>query len=391
MPLVLFILLRLLFLSLVPSTPLSLLFAVGTVAIVAVREVGATQVPLVRGAIGAAKSGALAPQRSTTLVDGREKAISAGNESMPPALLAASASNWRHNHYAQDCWRPCGGPGLCERWCGEGGACCRFGSATDPAECRGDRFWPAVAYHTCVSAAPLQPPRPPAPPPEAPTFTFYLYRAQNDESRWTLGNVNIANLPGVMWYLSNEVMPRCPKRYGISRIRRYRIFMRATPELYARGMNFGVRYSYDAGKCTGSNIRWLGPCSSTWDRFGYVIGCNNFRDHYPYPLVDTEYPDGVWYDLPLDGRCDSPTGTWNCTWSFEEAGEIRLEDLEAQEPGHGYCCGGRCTDFWRGHWSASDCDRRLSQVRELFAAKFPALPADLPEPPCDFDRSRFWD
>jgi len=344
----------------------------------------------------------LAPPRSATLVtkgaDGEHVSVEPENEELEGKAKPA----W-YEHYAADCWKPCGGPGLCEDFCGEGRACCRWGSygphgnSTDPPECGGSRFWPVLTYHVCVSA--LKPP-PETPPPtstttaplqEAPTHTFYLFRAQNDEDKFAFGNVNVANLPGVMWYLNNEVMPRCPKRYGISRIRRYEITMKTTPELFARGMNFGVRYSYDAGKCTGSNIRWLGPCSNTFDRFGHVIGCNNFRDHYPYPLVDTEYPDGIWYDLPLDGRCKQATGAWNCTWSYKEAGEIRLDDLEAMEPGFGYCCGGKCTDFWRGHWSSVECDRRLWQVQELFAKQFPDMPADLPPPPCDFDYSKFWD
>jgi len=348
---------------------------------------GAARAWPLRGSEGAP---ATAPERSATVLsdetpERRSAVLSADAE-------LGAAPRWQQQHYALDCWGPCGGAGRCDSWCGAGGACCRHGAEADPPECAGDRLWPALTYHTCVEAAaePAQAVAP-TPPPEAPSYTFYLYRAQNDESRWTLGDVNIANLPGVLWYLSNEVMPRCPKRYGISRIRRYKITTKASPELYARGMNFGVRYSYDAGKCTGSNIRWLGPCSSTWDRFGYVVGCNNFRDHYPYPLVDTEYPDGVWYDLPLEGRCDSPTGAWNCTWSYEEAGEIRLEDLEAQEPGHGYCCGGQCTGFWQGHWTPSDNDRRVAQVKALFAQRFPELPSDMPEPICDFDRSRFWE
>merc|ERR1719215_1309288 len=101
----------------------------------------------------------------------------------------------------------------------------------------------------------------------------------------------------------------------------------------ALGMNYGVRYSYDAGKCTGSNTLNLGPCSETWDRFGYVPGCNNFKDKYPWPAVDTAYPEGIWYDLPLEGKCKNPTGAWNCTWSAEDAGEIRLEELEAKVQG----------------------------------------------------------
>merc|ERR1719277_2164823 len=241
--------------------------------------------------------------------------------------------------------------------------------------------------------APEVPTPPPLPPglvlPEAPLFTFYLYRAQNDHEYYPFGNVNAGNLPGVMWYLANEVQPRCPKRYGITRIKRLLVRTRATPELYLHGMNYGVRYSYDAGKCTGSNTRNLGPCSDTWNRFGYVPGCNKFADKYPYPLVDTLYPDGIWYDLPLEGKCEKPTGAWNCTWSAEEAGEIRLDELESNVPGYGYCCNGNCTGFWQGVFIRSACDRRVQQAADMFRLKFPEMP-DRPLASCDFNRKQFW-
>jgi len=219
--------------------------------------------------------------------------------------------------------------------------------------------------------------------------TFYLYRAMNDYT-YPIGNENMGNLPGVMWYLSNEVMPRCPKRYNIQRIKRIKVHYKATSELFDRGMNFGVRYSYDAGKCTGSNTRLMGSCNRTWDRFGYVLGCNKFTSHYPWPIVDTVYPDGVWYGLPIEGRCDHPTGEWNCTWSYEDAGEVMLEELEQNVTGYGYCCGGNCTGFWDGRFLSSFCDRRLQQTYDLFAAKYPDMPRDLPVPDCDFERASFW-
>jgi len=252
---------------------------------------------------------------------------------------------------------------------------------------------PVVMAAKMLQAAPIAPTPPPLPPalelPMAPAFTFYLYRAQNDHDYYPFGNVNAANLPGVMWYLANEVMPRCPRRYDITRIKRILVTTRATPELYLHGMNYGVRYSYDAGKCTGSNTRNLGPCTDTWNRFGYVPGCNNFKDKFPYPLVDTEYPAGVWYDLPLEGKCEKPTGAWNCTWSAEDAGEIRLAELEKNAPGYGYCCHGNCTGFWQGVFVRSACDRRIQQAADLFRQKYPEMP-DKPLAFCDFNRKRFW-
>lgn len=48
-----------------------------------------------------------------------------------------------------DCWEECKGPGHCEM-CGEGNACCRRGSTTDPPECSGiTDFW--TDHHECVT------------------------------------------------------------------------------------------------------------------------------------------------------------------------------------------------------------------------------------------------
>lgn len=62
-------------------------------------------------------------------------------------------------HYARDCLQPtpgmavCNAPGMCERFCGPGNACCRKYSTTDPVECQGVTFFPVQGYHTCVRAA----------------------------------------------------------------------------------------------------------------------------------------------------------------------------------------------------------------------------------------------
>merc|ERR1711972_1167940 len=91
----------------------------------------------------------------------------------------------------------------------------------------------------------------------------------------------------------------------------------------------------------------LKDCTKTWDNYGYVVGCNKFTDHYPYPGRDTDYPEGIWYDFPLDGKCSSPIGAWTCTWSAEEAGEIMLSDLEQTEQGMVWPCVGYWTQRGR--------------------------------------------
>lgn len=333
----------------------------------------------------------------------------------PAGSAVAAAPSWSRvsfrrapspaglQHYARDCWHHCGKKaGLCD-WCGPQRSCCKYQEASDPESCGGVNFWPALTYHTCVApsllgidkdnetaALEVEEVRREVPLPQAPVFEYYVYRSMSFKE-YPFGNVNVGNLPGVMWYLTNEVMPRCPKRYNITQIKRIKVNTRASPELYAKGMNFGVRYSYDHGKCTGSNTRNLGPCELTWERFGHVVGCNNFRDRYPWPVVNTAYPDGIWYDFPLEGKCDSPTGEWNCTWSFEDAGSVLLEEeIEAQHKGAGYYCHGRHTKFWNHALRQSSGSWRVQQVLDAFGAKYPEQPRDLPAPPCDFQKRTFW-
>eukprot|EP00930_Biecheleria_cincta_P096998 TRINITY_DN88755_c0_g1_i1.p1 TRINITY_DN88755_c0_g1~~TRINITY_DN88755_c0_g1_i1.p1 ORF type:complete len:695 (+),score=100.33 TRINITY_DN88755_c0_g1_i1:129-2087(+) len=57
-------------------------------------------------------------------------------------------------HYAQNCWSPCGRkPGFCEGFCGKGNACCRYGRASDPEECKSANFFPVRGWHTCVTTS----------------------------------------------------------------------------------------------------------------------------------------------------------------------------------------------------------------------------------------------
>jgi len=221
-------------------------------------------------------------------------------------------------------------------------------------------------------------------------YTFYIYRSMSYQE-FPFGNVNAANLPGAMWYLSNEVLPRCPKRYNITQIKRFKVTYKPTPEMEALGMNFGVRYSYDRGKCTGSNTINLGKCKDSYDKLGYNFGCNNFGDHYPWPIMKTAYPKGVWYSLPVEGKCDQPTGARNCTWNWEDAGHVKIEEeLEHKHRGVGYYCHGRNTYFWGKSWSKRSGKWRVERVKDAFFEKYPDMDRDLPPPLCDFKKKVFW-
>ena len=64
-----------------------------------------------------------------------------------------------------------------------------------------------------------------------------------------------------------------PRKFGINRIVRFKVQYRAPQPLHekgravcargfpCRGMDFGVRYAFDSGKCTGP-----GDCASDFDK-----------------------------------------------------------------------------------------------------------------------------
>ncbi|CAE8610519.1 unnamed protein product, partial [Polarella glacialis] len=173
--------------------------------------------------------------------------------------------------------------------------------------------------------------------------------------------------------------------FGMSRVLRYKVHTRATQPLIDKGMNFGVRYAYDMGKCTGP-----GKYLDHWESYGMVVGCNALGS-YPFPNY-TEYklfpyPGAVWYSLP--GNCGSmewnqadadcraeqvtPTGAGNCTYSYEAAGEISLGELDSQQ-------GDNRDNFWR-EADGKSCLTCTSCLRE---ERYPGdlKDTDLQTPPC---------
>merc|ERR1719210_1076031 len=81
-------------------------------------------------------------------------------------------------------------------------------------------------------------------------MTFYMYRAQSDRD-YPFENVNAADLPGVMWYLHNEVVGATPRKYNVTRILRYKVTTMPTRELYRRThTQFAAFVAFDDGKCT---------------------------------------------------------------------------------------------------------------------------------------------
>lgn len=248
-----------------------------------------------------------------------------------------------------------------------------------------------------------------------PLLTFYMYRAQN-EKHYPLENVNAANLAGVLWYLHHEIVDQYPRRFDVMRILRLKVQMRATPELYNVGMNFGLRYAWDAGQCT-SKFGF----NATSDHYGFIVGCNKLGapNSGAYPFFPIPYPNAIWYSLPgkcpamtyanktaqcmreePGGKCSGPpTGAWNCTWSYEDAGELLIEEIYSSSRCQGKCVEyveargkGCCTDFWDDYNDVARNVKRTQVVAELFAKKYPDAPsdADLPTPTCDFDSNKYW-
>lgn len=250
---------------------------------------------------------------------------------------------------------------------------------------------------------------------KAPLFTFYVYRAESDDQDYVT-NVNVANLPGVMWYLHNEVVWQTPRKFNISRIYRHKIMTRGTQPLRDLGMNFGVRFAYDAAQCTGP---W--NCDLNFERYGYFVGCNNLGEFpFPYKIY---YEDAKWYTLP--GACSSntykdkdasciedqpggmcegiPTGQGNCTYSISRAGDLTLNEIEnisdyaafvkaGKEEFNKTADKGVGMTFWDGLNDSDANQARVDHVAALFKKKYPDMPShsEMLSPVCDFKFEEFY-
>lgn len=264
-------------------------------------------------------------------------------------------------------------------------------------------------------------------PSKAPLNTFYMYRAQGVTS-YPPENVNMASLAGVMWYLHNEIVGRADwgyrRKFDITRILRYKVQTRAPQTLFEAGMNFGVRFAFDSGQCTGPF-----SCDEAWQNYGYFVGCNRFGNFtsFPFPNFPVAY-QGVWYSLP--GKCPQmkymdkskagskgedclenqpggfcqgePTGAADCTYNFEAAGEISLDELEGITDYNAFIAAGnkeydRITDHGTGmtFWNSINDQKlaawRVDQATKLFEKHYPG--SSLPDnnwEKCDFNYNAFY-
>ena len=142
-------------------------------------------------------------------------------------------------------------------------------------------------------------------------------------------------------------------------------------------MNFGIRVAFDSGQCTGPD------CSMDWQDYGYNVGCNKLGS-WPFPTYDTHFEGGIWYSLPGScpsesyleksadkaclksepgGKCSgTPSGTFNCTWNYENAGELHLTELYRDIFSDQKA-------FWAGNSDAEN-SVKVQVARNIFAAKY---------------------
>jgi hypothetical protein len=244
-------------------------------------------------------------------------------------------------------------------------------------------------------------------------FTFYLYRASGPQT-FKDENINAANLAGVLWYLHHEVVMVCPRKFGITHLRRLKVTMRNTCDLFNETRTqFGPYSAFDSGRCG------VEECVDNIKQFGSVVGCQ----HIPYNTgVFAPYCEAPgcgpaqWYSFPgpcpskdfkhktkeciqddPGGFCEDVTGERHCTYKFEDAGEVYLDELyktvspwytwdqfcKSQIEYNNQTDSGSGVSWWNEIYNASRCRDRYNAVLSRFKEKYPHMPATLPEPRCD--------
>lgn len=231
-----------------------------------------------------------------------------------------------------------------------------------------------------------------------------------------------------MFYLHNEIVWHPTSRSGTNfdvaktRITRYKVTTKATQPLVDLGMDFGVMNEFDLTQCTGPF-----ECEN-FGRFGYAIGCEDWQagspanfPHQKWNLLN-KYPNASWFSLPgtcpmsalsqksdecklsqPGGECPkgiTPSGTGDCTYTLEEAGEIKIDDMVGMSSYEEFVAqGGREYDpitdqgihlnFWDGRLDDVLCRQRTEHMISMFDSKYPNE-TTIAAPLCNFNKYKFY-
>jgi len=230
--------------------------------------------------------------------------------------------------------------------------------------------------------------------------TLYMYRAQSAVN-YPFENVNAADLPGVLWYLHNEIVTMCPRKYEIIRVRRMKVTLKRTPQVSKTPFFYSPFTAIDNGMCT------VPGCKESLERSGYSVGCQprpygDFMGHW-YSLPGACPLSPNWQKTPECRRafpgaacgCDRKLGEGGCNYHVEEAGEVYLDEVTGVNNQSVFCQEGkveynrmedrgRGLAFWNGFNDAVKVRERVQAFREAFRRKYPQMPLDLGPQHCEF-------
>lgn len=226
--------------------------------------------------------------------------------------------------------------------------------------------------------------------------TFYVYRAQ-DYTNYANENINVADLAGVLFYLQNEVVRTCPRKFNVTRIRRMKMTIN-------RNL-LDDFVAFDSAKCTVMN------CGAKLQASHYAVGCqttpaycgkiSGFWYSLPGPCPDMDFkqktpqcritePGSSCGDV---GDAEGAIGSGTCMYHIEDAGELELDALVGIIDYGRFCYkqhqleynnrkdgGDGNITFWDGIAKPQSCQRRMEKISRAFKKKYPDLPQDLDKP-----------
>lgn len=227
-----------------------------------------------------------------------------------------------------------------------------------------------------------------------------MYRAQSGAD-YPPENINAADLPGVLWYLHNEIVTMCPRKYSITRVRRLKVTLRRTPQVSQTPFFYAPFIAIDSGMCT------VPGCYDRLEGSGYSVGCQ------PRPYGDYV---GHWYSLPggcpfkpigqktFECRratpgafcgCEQKLGEGGCSYHVEPAGELNLDEVTGVDNQSVFCQQGkveynrmddrgRGLAFWDGMNDAAKVRERVQAFQRAFRRKYPEMPLELGPQHCEF-------